>query len=241
MTILYFTSTGNCLSVAKELGGNLISIPQAIRTNTYDFSDDSIGIIVPVYGLCVPPYILEFLKKVHFQCQYTFAILTYGFYAGSSCKQLISETKDNIHFNYVTTFKMVENYLPGFDMTKETKKGTAIPSDSFNQIKTDIYHKSSFIKKDSALDQFMTWTHKAHYAYPCGTGMTVHYQITENCSGCGICQKVCPMNNIKLNAKNLLSVHNALVVWHALRIVQATQFVFPEKKAIPDIAIRMSV
>ncbi len=31
MTVLYFSATGNSLAVAKRIGGNLISIPQAVK------------------------------------------------------------------------------------------------------------------------------------------------------------------------------------------------------------------
>jgi flavodoxin len=50
MTILYFTSTGNSLYVAKQLGGKLISIPHCVKTNQYEFKDDVIGIVVPIYA-----------------------------------------------------------------------------------------------------------------------------------------------------------------------------------------------
>ncbi|SPW41113.1 Uncharacterised protein [Enterococcus faecium] len=49
MTILYFTATGNSLYVAKRLGGKLISIPQMIKENKYEFSDERIGIVFPVF------------------------------------------------------------------------------------------------------------------------------------------------------------------------------------------------
>ncbi len=35
MKILYFTATGNCLHVAKQLGGELLSIPQGYFTSTH--------------------------------------------------------------------------------------------------------------------------------------------------------------------------------------------------------------
>lgn len=47
MKILYFTATGNSLAVAKKLGGELISIPQAIKNNQYEIKDDVIGFVFP--------------------------------------------------------------------------------------------------------------------------------------------------------------------------------------------------
>ena len=49
MTILYFSATGNCLSVAKRIGGELLSIPKLVKENRYEISDDVIGVIAPTY------------------------------------------------------------------------------------------------------------------------------------------------------------------------------------------------
>ena len=48
MTVLYFTATGNGLHLAKQIGGDLVSIPQAIKEGNDKFADDKIGIISPV-------------------------------------------------------------------------------------------------------------------------------------------------------------------------------------------------
>lgn len=49
MKLLYFTATGNSLYIAKSFGGELISIPSMVKSGTFEFSDDKIGIIFPVY------------------------------------------------------------------------------------------------------------------------------------------------------------------------------------------------
>lgn len=54
MTIFYFTATGNSLSVAKKLGGELLSISQLVKEGRVDFADEVIGIICPVYCADVP-------------------------------------------------------------------------------------------------------------------------------------------------------------------------------------------
>ena len=41
MTILYFTATGNSLSVAKAVGGTLKSIPQLVENKEYIVEDDA--------------------------------------------------------------------------------------------------------------------------------------------------------------------------------------------------------
>ncbi len=204
MTILYFTSTGNCLAVAKKIGGRLCSIPQMNKTKEYTFSDDSIGIICPVYGLCIPPYVQEFIKKAQFNCSYLFGIITYGFIDGAVCKQMEALGKEKEKsFDYLNTLKMAENYLPQFEMGKEIRKwsgekGKKEQEEKLNQILADINSKKTSIHHDTYLDQLLTKAHEKSYAYNCGIGMTKHYHVEEGCKGCGICTKVCPMHNIQI-------------------------------------------
>ena len=42
MKILYFTGTGNCLSVAKHFDAELLSIPQLVKDNIYEIENNPI-------------------------------------------------------------------------------------------------------------------------------------------------------------------------------------------------------
>jgi len=64
MTVFYFTSTGNCLAVAKCIGGTLISIPQVVDYSDLHFKDDAIGIVFPIYGFKTPKMVGRFLDTV---------------------------------------------------------------------------------------------------------------------------------------------------------------------------------
>ncbi|MCL2757194.1 MAG: 4Fe-4S ferredoxin, partial [Coriobacteriia bacterium] len=74
MTVFFFTSTGNSLAIAKRIGGNLVAIPQVINSPETHYSDDTIGIVFPVYRLAPPRMVRQFLDKVTFEADYTFAI-----------------------------------------------------------------------------------------------------------------------------------------------------------------------
>lgn len=203
MTILYFTSTGNCLYVAKKIGGKLCSIPQAIKTGIYTFEDDTIGIVFPVYGLCVPPYVTEFISKAHLKTNYLFAIITYGFYDGGATNHLLETAqKNNLHFSYINKLKMVENYLPGFEMKKEIQKEPKRQIDEhLQQIISDVKARKESIHRDSWFDSLMTNIHLKNYGYKIGEGEAKKYHIAANCKGCGTCVKVCPTGNIHLDGK----------------------------------------
>ncbi|MFA9377239.1 MAG: hypothetical protein ACERKZ_10870 [Lachnotalea sp.] len=83
MTIFYFTSTGNCLEVAKKIGGIQISIPSILKSGKLDFEDDKIGIVVPNYRGTLPIPVKEFLSKTQLKAEYIFGIITYGAFNGN--------------------------------------------------------------------------------------------------------------------------------------------------------------
>jgi len=80
MKVFYFTSTGNSLEVAKAIGNEIISIPQALKSAEKSFSDDSIGFVFPCYAGCTPFIVEEFINKTSFKADYFFAVMTYGGY-----------------------------------------------------------------------------------------------------------------------------------------------------------------
>ncbi len=200
MTVLYFTTTGNCLYVAKKIGGHLCSIPQAVKSENYTFQDDQIGIVFPVYGLCVPPYVQDFLRKAQFECDYLFAVLTYGFYDGAAASHLLELASGcGHHFSYVNTIKMTENYLPGFDMKKQIEKEPKKNIDqNLQHILSDLKERKQWIHKDSWMDGLLTKSHQKNYAYNGGIGVTKNYRVEKTCQGCGTCVQVCPVDNIRL-------------------------------------------
>lgn len=122
MKILYFTSTGNCLEVAKKIGGDLISIPSALKGNKFDFEDEIIGIIAPVYKGGLPSPVTEFLQKAKLKANYIFGIMTYGA-SGFTANGILFQTglQNNIRFNYINSMIMVDNSFVYFDMEKQIK------------------------------------------------------------------------------------------------------------------------
>ncbi|MDR2796939.1 MAG: EFR1 family ferrodoxin [Treponema sp.] len=120
MTIFYFTATGNSLFVAKTIGGKLYSIPQLLKGRYFNFEDDIIGFIFPIYGFALPRIIRKFLENIKYKSNYTFAIGTYGNMHGSCMNNLVKYfTKRGWKLNYADTILMVDNYLPIFEMSNQ--------------------------------------------------------------------------------------------------------------------------
>ena len=199
MTILYFSSTGNCLYVAKQLGGERYSIPKLIEEKHYEFRDEAVGIVFPVYGLCIPPFIEKYLREVTIDCNYLFAIATYGFFPGAVCREVSNITLQNgRRFDYINTVKMAENCITFADMGKQTGDSDK-QQKAIDAVICDITNRRKYVKKESGFRKYMTSQHKKDYEYPTGVGITHELYVKSNCTGCGTCEKMCPMNNIRIS------------------------------------------
>lgn len=198
MTVLYFSSTGNCLYVAKRLGGRLLSIPNCMEENLYEIEDTEVGIVFPVYGLCVPPFIAEFIGKLNVTCDYFFAVATYGFFPGAVCGQLRELSSANgRRFDYINRLKMAENCITFADMAKQQGDSDK-QQHALAAIISDIGAKRAYVRPDSPLKRVTTKGHLKNYEFPTGVGITGELIVSDACVGCGICEKVCPMQNIHL-------------------------------------------
>ena len=116
MKICYFTATGNCLYVAKRIGGELLSIPQLMRSGELEISDDVVGIISPIYAGEMPGMVRDFIGKIKICADYVFYIYTYGMSESVARPNAIAACqKAELKLDYINAVKMVDNYLPGFE------------------------------------------------------------------------------------------------------------------------------
>ena len=210
MKLFYFTSTGNNLYIAKRLGGELYSIPQVMKEGNYDFKDEKIGIIFPIYNWSVPVNVEDFLAKAKLESPYIFAIMSYGFTGGGATSHLLDIGKRNgIEFSYINSIKMVDNYVLGFSMEKQIKGEPKKEIEKhLEKIILDIAHSKKWINKNSYIEGVMTKRMIKVNPHKIGVGITNKINVEDTCTTCGICAKVCPTDNILVNhAKPEFSNH----------------------------------
>jgi ferredoxin len=93
--IYYFSTTGNSLSVARDIAGGLgeaelIPIPKALKDGT-DADGSAIGFVFPVYAWGLPRMVAEFVRGLKFTGKpYVFAVATCG---GTPAKTLLELKK----------------------------------------------------------------------------------------------------------------------------------------------------
>jgi ferredoxin len=200
--ILYFTSTGNCLYVAKRIGGELLSIPQLQKNSVYEINDDIIGIISPIYGFDVPRPVRSYLNKVKIKSEYIFAIMTYGNKSMAALAQMENLLADNnIQLDYSNEIEMVDNYLPVYDISKQLKMEKDVGIESkIDDIVNDIHLKRHSLIKHNLLKRFISKTFSSVYISENGKKMmnnsAKNFTVNNECNGCGTCRKVCPIKNI---------------------------------------------
>lgn len=204
MTICYFTATGNSLYVAKRIGGNLLSIPKMIRQKEIKIEDDAVGIIAPVYGGDMPRMVKAFIEKATIKTDYLFFISTYGM-SYSAVKINVVETvkEKGLELDYVSTVKMVDNYLPGFEMQNQIN--SAVHKGIEEQI--DVICKDIKERKRKVLNIGLTQKiikiiiNNTMGKVIFNKNAAKKYIVNDSCIQCGICAKVCPANNIVVDGK----------------------------------------
>lgn len=194
MKVLYFTSTGNSLWVARKFTDEPLSIVQLKLAGAYDISDnEAIGIIVPDHVCDVPEPVREYLKSATLKAPYKFAIITYG-KADTAAPERLLELQS---FDYLETLLMVDNYFPVFNqkeqVEEEWKKET---SRHLDIIISDVKERRRYVKRSEESDKIEGDKWREYYMPQLHQLYRNFYVDHDKCVKCGICGKVCPMGNI---------------------------------------------
>ena len=194
--VFYFTGTGNSLYIAKQIEREPISIPQIMQRECLEFTAERIGIVAPVYGHEVPTMVKEFLRKSVFYTNYFYMILTYGNRHGGAAelaKKLCDEC--GVSVNYINVILMADNWLPGFDMDEQKKIDKKV-EENMDKILSDLAKRKNMISEVTDIDR------AAHQQFldrmsqmPADVWQHL-LRVTENCVGCGTCEKVCTSSSI---------------------------------------------
>ncbi len=219
--IYYFSGTGNTLFVARDiakgLDASLVPIASLSDNAAVEVAEVT-GLVFPVYYGELPIIVREFAGKLtNPDGKYIFAVCTFGGSAGDSLRTLKTIVRSRggdvsatygVHMPQNAFYKFWEKHEPLYrnwrkkklkkvlDNTATQKKG-----DYFRNVLFDIIFKGiqayvrpkyrqSFLKlsggpEDASLDELIHLNDTS-------------FSVLDRCTGCGICAKVCPVNNIVL-------------------------------------------
>ncbi|MCQ2083983.1 MAG: EFR1 family ferrodoxin [Bacteroidaceae bacterium] len=219
--ILWYSGCGNSLFVAESLAGQLgqgsetgqsvgdtlLSVTQAARDHiSLSFRTDSVlGIVFPVYAWSVPNLVLDFLRQVQMdgRPQYVYAVCTCGDNTGCT-EQVLRRTlrKRGLTLHAFFTFRMPNTYinLPGFKLDSPS-----LAQSKIRESMDRFQETASLIRNRAAGSYFAVrgtgafW--KTYILKPLFYALLItdrKFHVNENCSSCGLCARMCPLQNISM-------------------------------------------
>lgn len=211
--IFYFSGTGNSQWVATQLAQafdeSLIPIGDHLKKPLFELQDnEKIGFCFPIHSWGIPSIVVKFIKTLqlnNYQHQQIFAVATCGDTCGLSQQQFLKLIEQKgwqcRHFYSV---QMPNNYicLPGFNIDSLEQQSSKIAQTQ--QVLPNII---SAIQADQPFSYYFkgNWSwFKSKVIYPgfCKNISDKLFYTTEQCSGCGACERFCPTRNIvMLNGK----------------------------------------
>lgn len=206
-TIYYFSGTGNSLKIARDLAAELdqaevVFIPDVLERDEIRTESEVVGIIFPVYMFGTPLAVLEFIGKlVVRKGSYVFVVTNYGGMGGGAIS-LAEESlkKQGIALSSAFGMKMPSNYTPfgGAEPDEKQKLLFDREKDKVKEIAGIVrrrgqgpFEKPFFITDRSGVMLFKLLKGTIH-------SMDKEFWVNDDCVSCGICQKVCPADNITL-------------------------------------------
>lgn len=205
--IYYFTGTGNSYYIAKSICNNMekcehMSIESAIKHDVDISEFNKVGIVFPLYCGGLPEIVLKFLDKIVFSevKPYIFAICTRGGKSNGDCmRQLDCKLKDKgFRLKYNAYVNMPDNYIRMFKMKDDLDNKTQIDN-SMNRVK-EICNDINNFKENKYKNSIIGVISKPIYKiFIKNVGkQDKDFFADSKCISCGMCEKICPVGNIKL-------------------------------------------
>ena len=208
-TILYyFTGTGNSLAAARKLAdllGDTELIPIASLRNTPGEvipGAGRVGIVCPVYDCGIPVVVAEFAGRLDIsKAEYTFAVVTFGGMGVSALHQLngIFKRRQGTSLDAAFPLIMPGNFPPVGKPSSAEKAGAILAAADTRldviagQIREGKTVTPGFAPL-SGLAQLITYGLFSKNVHESGS----RFSVTDACTSCGTCEKVCPVENITM-------------------------------------------
>lgn len=201
--IFYFSATGNSLAAAKALKERfncprIINIAEIIGDERIFAAYDRVIVVYPAYAYGMPLAVRRFFKRAEIgKDSYVAALVTYGSRQGGAlaeAKRLLR--RRGIKLDYARGIPSVENFIPifGAPSEKTLAERTAMHERAVERICGEIE-----AGRKHTVRAFRFFPKIVSFIFRLARPLIVKfYKVEDSCTGCGICQKVCPAHSIRL-------------------------------------------
>jgi len=206
--IYFFTGTGNSLKVAKDIAEKLmfcelIPIAKVWQRANVESTSDNVGFIFPLYYSGLPKIVYDFIEKIDLtKSKYFFTVVTS---AGDitdlplqQIEKLLKVKTKSLNAGFM--INMPNNYIIGYDIHSEKRQKEFFESEKaqVEKIVDIIKNKKSNVNQD-IFKKDLTRAERFNAKFRKDVNDSdKNFYIDENCSNCGICELICPVNNIIL-------------------------------------------
>jgi len=211
-TIYFYTGTGNSLWAAKKLSAALGETQLTPISRTTDEKiialSENVGFVFPVHIWGVPPPVVNFIKRVEADpTKYYFAMAVHAGQVAASLLQLrkLLNQKD-LKLSLGFSLCMPNNYIPlgSAPPPNQQKKLFDAATLKIKRVSTLIQKKQEITPERGPSWQNLLFTFLYNKTYSKVPKMDKPFKVDPHCTGCEICSKICPAQNIKLvNGKPL--------------------------------------
>jgi len=212
--------------IAEKTRGNLITIPAVASKDRIRIDADAVGVVFPVQGfLRIPSIIERFVGKIDgIDSKYVFAVSTYGSMPGMAIKtfgKVVRSCGGKLSAGFAVHMPMNNITIPGFMYSGSI-------GNKEQKLFTDWHKKRDFIceyvsaRKEGRFEAsnkllfslfypidryYGRWRIESKYNKLTNSNlkmdelwplMDVSFHTDDKCDGCGLCSKICPVNNIKM-------------------------------------------
>ncbi len=208
--ILYFSATGNnkyCAEyIAAKCGDKVVSMNDMIKNDVRVLDcagEERLGIVAPTYDFDLAYVVKDFLTRLEIQNVnekiYIYGVFTCGSNSGYT-EYTFNEilNRKGIKLNASFVIEMPDNYVLMFKQKSPEAKNKMLAQadEKLKKFSKLIAAKQDLQKKLKRPSKIISWATKKFFIP--SQKKVKGFSVNENCIGCGLCEKVCPMNIIKI-------------------------------------------
>jgi ferredoxin len=195
--IYYFSGTGNSLEAARQISDGLgkikmMSMASPVPTAPVGGKGAVIGFVFPSYYGDLPRIVRRFVEGMTILPDtYCFAIVTMGLVGSGSITALSSLlSQKQILLNYGKGIVMCKNYILKYNPDGEARiqKMLKKSKSTFENIVKDVMERKQNGVRHLRFGESKLYKNIEH--------LDEHFFADEHCKNCGLCEKICPVQNI---------------------------------------------